>query len=193
MCDGVRQRQQWYGKAAARRLLRHRGRGRLMVAASSNGGGDGRKQGGGGKERRNNQIEAMAAAGVICVQRRRWMMAFEIVGNVQWRSTETAMVRQGGSKTTARIELKSRWPTAESDGGCQTAVLAVVNIAAVVLCPLSTMLFLTVAALSHHPTTVVVAVVSSSVFLRRRRAAVGLLIPTAMTTRTMTTAPARIT
>ena len=52
---------------------------------------------------------------VISVQRRRWTMAFEGVGNVGWRSTETAMVRQGGSETTARIELKRRM----ADGGCQ--------------------------------------------------------------------------
>ena len=30
---------------------------------------------------------------VIGVQRRRWMMAFEGVGDVRWRLTETAMVR----------------------------------------------------------------------------------------------------
>ncbi len=58
------------------------------------------------------------------------------------------MVRQGGSETTVRIELKQRmddggWTTADvrielkrqmANGGCQTAVLAVVNIATVVLC-----------------------------------------------------------
>ena len=52
---------------------------------------------------------------VIGVQRRRWTMAFESVGNVRWRSTETVMVQRGGSETTARIELKRR----KADGGCQ--------------------------------------------------------------------------
>ena len=42
-------------------------------------------------------------------------MAFESVGNVRWQLTETAMVRQGGSKTTARIELKRQM----ANGGCQ--------------------------------------------------------------------------
>jgi hypothetical protein len=100
-----------------------------MEAASSNGGGDGRKQGSRGKERCNNQIEATTAAGgnnshwrqqrqrvatiVIGVQRRRWMMAFEGVGDVRWGSTEMEMVRRGGSETTARIELKSEWPMAD--------------------------------------------------------------------------------
>ncbi len=50
---------------------------------------------------------------VIGVQRRRWTMAFEGVDDVRWRSTEAAMVRRGGSKTTARIELKSGWPMAD--------------------------------------------------------------------------------
>jgi hypothetical protein len=59
-------------------------------------------------------------------------MACEGVGDVRWRSTETAMVRQGGIKTTGRIELK--WRMAK--GGCQTAVSAVVDITAVVLCHL---------------------------------------------------------
>jgi hypothetical protein len=89
-----------------------------MAAASSNGGGGGRKRGGGGKERRNNQIEATVAAGgnkVIGVQRRRWTVAFEGVGDVRWCSTEMAMVRRGGSETTARIELKRQM----ADGGCQ--------------------------------------------------------------------------
>jgi hypothetical protein len=54
---------------------------------------------------------------VIGVQRRRWRMALEGVGDVRWRSTETAMVRQGGSET-ANIELKRRmaeggWPKAD--------------------------------------------------------------------------------
>ena len=63
---------------------------------------------------------------VISIQRRRWTMALEGVGDVRWRSTETAMVRQGGSET-AKIELKRRmaeggWPKADgrrrmSDGG----------------------------------------------------------------------------
>ena len=52
---------------------------------------------------------------VIGVQRRRWTRAFEGVGDVRWRSTETAMVRRGGSETTARIELKRLM----ADGGCQ--------------------------------------------------------------------------
>jgi hypothetical protein len=42
---------------------------------------------------------------VIGVQWRRWTMALEGVGDVQWRSTDTAMVRRGGSET-AKIELK---------------------------------------------------------------------------------------
>jgi hypothetical protein len=73
-----------------------------MAAVSSNGGGDGRKQSGGGKERHNDQIEAMAAAGG---NNKYWRstaemdnMVFEGVGDVQWRSTETAMVRRGDSK-----------------------------------------------------------------------------------------------
>jgi len=41
-------------------------------------------------------------------------MAFEGVGDVRWRSTETAMVRQDGSETTARIELKQKM----ADSGC---------------------------------------------------------------------------
>ncbi len=54
------------------------------------------------------------------------------------------MVWRGSSKTTARIELKRRmadggcqnWvEAADGDGGCQTAVLVVVNISAVVLHP----------------------------------------------------------
>ena len=45
---------------------------------------------------------------VISVQRRRWTIVFEGVGNVQWHSMEMAMVWQSGSKTTVRIELKSR-------------------------------------------------------------------------------------
>ena len=56
-----------------------------MAAASSNGGSDGRKQDGGGKERCNNQIEVMVAASatiVIGIHRRRWIMAFEGVGDV---------------------------------------------------------------------------------------------------------------
>ena len=72
------------------------------------------------------------------------------------------MVRQGSSETTARIELKSGWPTAESDGGCQTAVSAVVDIAAFVLHPPSSKMFSTAAVLHHPPTAVVVAAVSSS-------------------------------
>ena len=55
---------------------------------------------------------------VIDVQRKRWTMAFEGVGDVQWHSTEMAMVRRGGNETTARIEVKRRM----ADGGCQTAV-----------------------------------------------------------------------
>jgi hypothetical protein len=43
----------------------------------------------------------------------RWTMAFEGVGDVRWRSTKTAMVGQGGSETTARIELKSGWLAAD--------------------------------------------------------------------------------
>ena len=54
---------------------------------------------------------------VIGVQRRRWTMALEGVGDVRWRSTETAMVRRGGSEM-AKIELKRRmaeggWPKAD--------------------------------------------------------------------------------
>ncbi len=49
---------------------------------------------------------------VIGVQWQRWAMAFEGVGDVRWRSTETAMVRQGGSETTAA----SPW-AGEFDGG----------------------------------------------------------------------------
>jgi hypothetical protein len=75
---------------------------------------------------------------VIGIQRRRWTIAFEGVGDVRWHSMETAMVRRGGSKMTARIESKRRMAdTADvrielkrriADGGCQTAVSAVVNI-----------------------------------------------------------------
>ena len=112
------------------------------------------------------------------------------------------MVRQGGSETTVRIELKRRmddggWTTADvrielkrqmANGGCQTAVLAVVNIATVVLRSPSPMMFLTVAvvALRHRPTTVIIAAVWLSVFPRHRRAAVHFSIPTATTTRTTT-------
>jgi hypothetical protein len=86
---------------------------------------------------------------VISVQRRRWTMAFEGVGDVGWRSTETAMVQRGGSKTTARIELKRRM----ADGGCQTVVLAVVDIATVVLHQPSSTMFSTATALHHCPTS----------------------------------------
>ena len=58
--------------------------------------------------------------------------------------------------------------------GCQTAVSAVVNIAAVILRPPSWTMFSTAGALRHRPTTVVVAVVSLSVFLHRCREAVRL-------------------
>jgi hypothetical protein len=51
-----------------------------------------------------------------------------------------------------------------ADGGCQTAVLAVVNIAAVVLHPPLSKMFSTAAALRHHLTAVVVVAVSSSRF-----------------------------
>ena len=85
---------------------------------------------------------------VISVQRRRWTMAFEGVGNVGWRSTETAMVRRGGSETTARIELKRRM----ADGGCQTVILAVIDIATVVLHQPSSTMFSTATALRHCPT-----------------------------------------
>jgi hypothetical protein len=40
-------------------------------------------------------------------------MVFEGVGDVRWRSTETVMVRRGGSELTVRIELKSGWPMAD--------------------------------------------------------------------------------
>ena len=85
---------------------------------------------------------------VIGVQRRRWMMAFEGVGDVRWHSTETVMVRQGSSKTSTRIELKRRM----ADGRCQTAVSAVVDIAAIVIRHPSAMMFSTAAALRHRPT-----------------------------------------
>jgi hypothetical protein len=85
---------------------------------------------------------------VIDVQRRKWTMAFEGVGDVRWHSTETAMVRRGGSKMTPRIELKRRM----ADSGCQTAVLAVVDIAAIILHHPSAMMFSTAAALCHCPT-----------------------------------------
>jgi hypothetical protein len=57
------------------------------------------------------------ATKVIGVQRRRWTMALEGVGDVRWRSTETAMIRRGGSET-AKNELKRRmaeggWPKAD--------------------------------------------------------------------------------
>jgi hypothetical protein len=48
------------------------------------------------------------------------------------------------------------------DGGCQMAVSAVVNIAVVILHPLSSKMFSTAAALRHRPTVVLVAAVSSS-------------------------------
>ena len=112
------------------------GRGRLMVAAFSNGGGNGQKRGGGGKERCNNQIEATVASGD---------------SNCHQRSTaemdDGAMVQRGGSKTTARIELKRRM----ADGGCQTVVLAVVDIATVVLNQPSSTMFSTATALRHRP------------------------------------------
>ena len=57
-----------------------------------------------------------------------------------------------------RIELKRRM----ADGGCQTAVSAVVNIAAIVLRPPLSKMFLTAATLHHHPTVLIVATVSSS-------------------------------
>ena len=54
------------------------------------------------------------ATKVIGVQWRRWMMVLEGVGDVRWRSTETAMIWRGGSET-AKIELKQQmaeggWP-----------------------------------------------------------------------------------
>ena len=54
------------------------------------------------------------ATKVIGIQRRRWTMALEEVGDVQWHLMEMAMIRQGGSET-AKIELKQRmaeggWP-----------------------------------------------------------------------------------
>jgi len=72
-----------------------------------------------------------------------------LIGDVQWRSTETVMVRQGGCETTARIELKRRM----ADGGCQTVILAVVDIATIILHHPSSMMFSTVVALRHRPTT----------------------------------------
>ncbi len=41
---------------------------------------------------KSRQRRQRVATIVIGVQRRRWTMAFEGVGDVQWRSTETAMV-----------------------------------------------------------------------------------------------------
>ncbi len=65
-------------------------------------------------------------------------MAFEGVGDVRWRSTEMAMVRRGGSETTARIELKRRM----ADGGCQTWYQQL-DITAVILRYLSATMFST--------------------------------------------------
>ena len=45
---------------------------------------------------------------VIGVQWRRWTMAFEGVGDVRWCLTETAMVRRGGSETTAALPCGAR-------------------------------------------------------------------------------------
>ena len=58
------------------------------------------------------------------------------------------MVRQGGSETTARIELKRQM----ADGGCQTVISAVVDIATIILNNPLSMMFSTVVALCHHPT-----------------------------------------
>ena len=139
------------------------GRGHLMEAASSNGGGDGRKKEAAGPKSdatiKSRQRWRRVASIVIGVQRRRWTMACEGVGDVRWRSTETAMVRRGGSETTARIELKQRM----ADGGCQNWVeAAVVNISAVILHPPSLKMFSTAAALRHRPTVVLFAAVLSS-------------------------------
>ena len=57
-----------------------------------------------------DESEVVGPKSDATIKSRRWWWRVATivgVGNVRWRSTETAMVRQGGSET-AKIELKRR-------------------------------------------------------------------------------------
>ena len=68
------------------------------------------------------------------------------------------MVRQGGSKTTARIELKQQM----ANGGCQTVISVVVDIATIILHHPSSMMFSTPTTGSNESHAVVVFAVDAA-------------------------------
>jgi hypothetical protein len=125
-----------------------------------------------GKERHNNQIEATADGGsgrqqyVSAVQQQRWTMVLEGGSDGQWCSIEVAMVWQGGSKRQQGMQELSCSGGQQMADGRQTAVSAVVDLAATDHCPLSLLMFSTAAACHHHPSAVVIPVVSLYVFPR---------------------------